>query len=170
MTQQAKVASQERTPARDAEVPPKMVWIPGGTFRMGPDHHYPEEAPAHRVRVDGFWIDRTPVTNGEFRMFVKATGHVTALRELEDRVHGAAGARHLKGLGGAVHPLRVRKFFDLRADPYERADVTSNIYYDWLLNHSYIIYGAQAGAARFLETSGVSSGPATCFVHDRPGD
>ena len=35
-----------------------MVWIPGGTFRMGSDRHYPEEAPVHRVTVDGFWIDR----------------------------------------------------------------------------------------------------------------
>ena len=54
-----------------------MVWIPGGTFRMGSDHHYPEEAPAHRVSVDGFWLDRTPVTNKQFKAFVKATGHVT---------------------------------------------------------------------------------------------
>jgi formylglycine-generating enzyme len=54
-----------------------MVWIEGGTFRMGSDRHYPEEAPAHRVRVDGFWIDRTPVTNRQFREFVKATGYVT---------------------------------------------------------------------------------------------
>jgi sulfatase modifying factor 1 len=54
-----------------------MVWITGGTFRMGSDVHYPEEAPAHSVRVDGFWIDRTPVTNRQFREFVKATGYVT---------------------------------------------------------------------------------------------
>ena len=54
-----------------------MVWIPGGTFRMGSDHHYPEEAPVHRVTVDGFWIDRTPVTNRQFKAFVKATGHKT---------------------------------------------------------------------------------------------
>ena len=55
----------------------EMVWIPGGTFRMGSDKHYPEEAPAHRVTVDGFWIDRTPVTNRQFKEFVSATGHVT---------------------------------------------------------------------------------------------
>jgi formylglycine-generating enzyme len=54
-----------------------MVWIPGGTFRMGSDVHYPEEAPAHRVTVDGFWVDRTPVTNRQFKEFVRATGHVT---------------------------------------------------------------------------------------------
>lgn len=36
-----------------------MVWIPGGTFRMGSNDHYPQEAPVHRVTVDGFWIDRT---------------------------------------------------------------------------------------------------------------
>ncbi|WP_170849717.1 formylglycine-generating enzyme family protein [Tardiphaga sp. OK245] len=54
-----------------------MMWIPGGTFRMGSDHHYPEEAPSHRVTVDGFWIDKTPVTNRQFKQFMKATGYVT---------------------------------------------------------------------------------------------
>jgi len=54
-----------------------MVLISGGTFVMGSDKHYPEEAPAHRVSVSPFWIDRTPVTNREFRKFVNATGHVT---------------------------------------------------------------------------------------------
>jgi formylglycine-generating enzyme required for sulfatase activity len=54
-----------------------MVFVPGGTFRMGSDAHYPEEAPAHRVTVDAFWIDATPVTNRQFREFVRATGHVT---------------------------------------------------------------------------------------------
>ncbi len=56
---------------------PDMVWIPGGTFRMGSDKHYPEERPAHRVSVDGFWMDRAPVTNARFSRFVEATGHVT---------------------------------------------------------------------------------------------
>ena len=54
-----------------------MIWIPGGTFRMGSDEHYAEEAPVHPVTVDAFWIDRTPVTNREFRQFVRATGHAT---------------------------------------------------------------------------------------------
>jgi len=56
---------------------PNMVRIPEGTYRMGSDDHYPEEAPAHEVSVDGFWIDATPVTNAQFRRFVEATGHVT---------------------------------------------------------------------------------------------
>jgi formylglycine-generating enzyme len=60
-----------------AELRQGMVWIPGGTLCMGSDKHYPEEAPVHRVTVDGFWIDRTPVTNRQFRKFVNATGYVT---------------------------------------------------------------------------------------------
>jgi sulfatase modifying factor 1 len=56
---------------------PNMVWIPGGTFLMGSDEHYPEEAPAHKVSVAGFWIDRYTVTNRDFRLFVEATGHQT---------------------------------------------------------------------------------------------
>ncbi len=55
-----------------------MVWIPGGTFLMGSDSHYPEEAPAHEVTVDGFWMDRHTVTNDEFRKFVEATSYVTS--------------------------------------------------------------------------------------------
>jgi formylglycine-generating enzyme required for sulfatase activity len=44
---------------------------------MGSDRHYPDEAPVHSVTVDGFWIDRTPVTNAEFQQFVRATTYVT---------------------------------------------------------------------------------------------
>ena len=61
-----------------------MVLVPGGTFRMGSDQHYPEEAPAHRVTVDSFWIDRTPVTNRQFKQFVRATGHVTFAEQKPD--------------------------------------------------------------------------------------
>ena len=54
-----------------------MLWIPGGTFLMGSDKHYPEEAPAHKVSVGGFWMDRHTVTNRDFRLFVEATGYRT---------------------------------------------------------------------------------------------
>jgi formylglycine-generating enzyme len=64
-------------PAGSGPPHPDMVFIPGGAFRMGSDSHYPEEAPIHRVTVDGFWMDKTPVTNRQFRAFVEATGHVT---------------------------------------------------------------------------------------------
>lgn len=58
--------------------PPKhMVWVPGGTFLMGANDFYPEERPAHRVTVDGFWMDEHPVTNAEFLRFVKVTGYRT---------------------------------------------------------------------------------------------
>ena len=58
-------------------VEPDLIWIEGRTFTMGSDHHYPEEAPAHPVSVDGYWIERIPVTNRKFMEFVKATGHIT---------------------------------------------------------------------------------------------
>ena len=48
--------------------------------------------------------------------------------------------------------LRVPKIFNLRTDPYERADITSNTYYDWLLDHAFILVPAQALVAQFLST------------------
>ena len=69
---QAEAEAEQRPP--DAARTGAMVFIPGGTFRMGSDHHYPEEAPSHHVSVDSFWIDRTPVTNRQFKEFVKEAG------------------------------------------------------------------------------------------------
>ena len=54
-----------------------MAFISGGTFMMGSDRHYPEEAPAHRVSVGAFWMDTHTVTNAQFSRFVEETGHVT---------------------------------------------------------------------------------------------
>ncbi len=61
------------------EAPPGMVWIPSGEFSMGTDSElgWPDERPTHRVRVDGFWMDSTEITNAEFARFVEATGCVT---------------------------------------------------------------------------------------------
>ncbi len=61
-----------------------MVFIPGRTFTMGSNDHYPEEAPAHPVTVDGFWIAETPVTNRQFTLFVQATGYVTVAERAPD--------------------------------------------------------------------------------------
>jgi formylglycine-generating enzyme required for sulfatase activity len=54
-----------------------MVELPGGTFRMGSDRFYPEERPVREVSVEGFCIDRHPITVAEFRRFVRATGYIT---------------------------------------------------------------------------------------------
>lgn len=54
-----------------------MVRIPAGTFTMGSDRFYPEEAPLRRVFVDAYWIDEIPVTNRQFAAFVEATGYTT---------------------------------------------------------------------------------------------
>src|SRR5436190_161495 len=59
-----------------------MVWIPGGTFQMGSNDHYPEEAPAHPVTVEGFWMDQYTVTNAQFSRFVEHTNYVTLAERL----------------------------------------------------------------------------------------
>jgi formylglycine-generating enzyme required for sulfatase activity len=87
-----------------------MVWIPGGTFRMGSDTHYPDEAPAHDVTVAGFWIDRTQVTNAAFRRFVKATGYVTVAERLPDAVNYPGAKAEMLVPGSVVFkqpPARV---------------------------------------------------------------
>src|SRR5262249_5981169 len=66
--------------------PPGMVWVPGGEFTMGTDSDlgWPDEKPAHRVRVDGVWMDAAEVTNAQFRKFVEATGYVTTAEKPPD--------------------------------------------------------------------------------------
>src|SRR4030095_8235946 len=54
-----------------------MVWIPGGKFTMGANDGQSDEKPLHDVKVDGFWMDKTEVTNEQFARFVEATNYVT---------------------------------------------------------------------------------------------
>jgi formylglycine-generating enzyme required for sulfatase activity len=54
-----------------------MVWIPGGSFSMGSNNHYPEEAPTHVATVPSFWMDKFAITNRWFSLFVQDTGYVT---------------------------------------------------------------------------------------------
>lgn len=63
-----------------------MRWVPGGSFAMGSDRDYPEEAPSHRFEVEGFWIDECAVTNAEFARFVDQTGYVTTAEKPPDRL------------------------------------------------------------------------------------
>jgi len=63
-----------------------MVWVPAGTFMMGSGNKdaFRDEFPRHKVRLDGFWMDKTLVTNSEFSKFVRATGYVTTAEKKPD--------------------------------------------------------------------------------------
>jgi len=94
-----------------------MVWIPGGTYRMGSDKFYPEESPIHEVSVDGFWIDRYPVTNERFRRFVEATGHVTSAEIVPTREEYPNALPEMLYAGSLVfvkppHPVDLGNFYN----------------------------------------------------------
>ena len=83
---------------------------PGRHVPHGIGKHYPEEAPVHRVTVDGFWIDRTPVTNRQFKEFVRATGHVTFAEIPPDPKNYPGALPHMLYAGSLVftpprHPV-----------------------------------------------------------------
>jgi formylglycine-generating enzyme len=108
--------------AAPGPAPPGMAWIPGGEFSMGIEdpRGHPEGGmqsmddarPIHRVYVDGFWMDRTDVTNAEFARFVKATGYVT-VAERKPRAEDYPGALPENLVAGAIvftppdHPVEL---------------------------------------------------------------
>jgi formylglycine-generating enzyme len=92
---------------------PGMVRIPGGSFMMGSDRHYAEEAPVHRVSVDGFWIDRNPVTNEDFDVFVQETGYVT-VAERPVRAEDYPGAIPQLLAPGSIVFQKPHRFVDMR--------------------------------------------------------
>ncbi len=100
MSSQSQVFKSAAAPRADPLA--DMSFVPGGEFRMGSERHYPEEAPVHRVKVDGFWIDRAPVTNREFRKFVNATNYVT-FAEIAPKAEDYPGALpHMLKAGSLV--------------------------------------------------------------------
>ena len=133
-----------------------MIWIPGGTFPMGSDEHYPEEAPVHRVTVDGFWIDphagHQPRSS---RAFVQATGHVTSAETVArseglSRRPAADAERRLAGVHAAAasrRSARLEPMVDLRLRRQLAASLRAE---------------QQPQGAR-----GPSGGP--CRLHGRPG-
>ena len=90
----------------------ELVWIPGASFRMGSDDHYPEEAPAREVTVDGFHIDRHQVTNREFARFAREREYVTvAERPLDPAAFPGAPPQNL--VPGSLVFTRTRGPVDL---------------------------------------------------------
>ena len=68
----------------DRSLTNEMVWISAGTFVMGSEEGQPDEKPTHKVTVNGFWMDRTEVTNEQFERFVKAAHYVTIAERKPD--------------------------------------------------------------------------------------
>src|SRR5882672_3189194 len=104
------------TPAGSAPHP-GMLWIPGGTFRMGSQDFYPEERPVHEVSVDGFWMDCHEVTNEQFSNFVEATSYKTlAERPLNPADFPGAPAANLVPGSMVFHktsgPVDLRSYFN----------------------------------------------------------
>jgi sulfatase modifying factor 1 len=109
---EAKVAATRSGPAQTAPLRRNMTWIPGGVFRMGSDKHYPEEAPVHSVSVDGFWMDRTPVTNREFRKFVNTSGYIT-FAEITPDTRDYPGALPHMLKAGSLESLTARNMLQM---------------------------------------------------------
>ncbi|WP_157018879.1 arylsulfatase [Mesorhizobium xinjiangense] len=113
----------------------------------------------YKVHLDGY--NQLPYLTGEADesarnefFYFNDDGDIVALRYEnwkvvfeEQKVNGT-----LEIWANPFTPLRVPKLFDLRADPYERADVTSNTYYDWLMDHVFLLTPAQVEVARFFAT------------------
>ena len=113
----------------------------------------------YKVHIDGY--NFLPYFKGEEEkgprpgfIYFSDDGELTAIRYdnwklvfAEQRVQGT-----LKIWQEPLVPLRVPKFFNLRTDPFERADVTSNTYYDWMLDRVYLLYAAQSLVAQFMNT------------------
>jgi sulfatase modifying factor 1 len=91
----------------------RMTWIPGGAFWMGSNEHYLDEAPAHRVTVDGFWIDMFEVTNSQFARFSDETGYVTVAEQPLDQAD-FPGAPTENVVPGALVFTRASGPVDLR--------------------------------------------------------
>ena len=113
--QSANDSLRTKAPPPPGSAPEGMVWIPGGEFWMGAEE-FPDAQPWHRVSVDGFWMDKTEVTNDQFAKFVKATKYVT-LAERTPRAEDFPGAPPENLVAGSVvfsppdHPVTLNDHF-----------------------------------------------------------
>jgi len=115
ITQPAGDSPRIKVPPPSGPAPEGMVWIAGGEFWMGAEE-FPDAQPWHRVSVDGFWMDKTEVTNDQFAKFVKATKYVT-LAEKAPRAEDFPGAPPENLVAGSVvfappdHPVKLNDHF-----------------------------------------------------------
>lgn len=118
------------------ERPRGMVWIPGGTSKMGGDGNQPDEQPIHDVELDGFWMDATEVTVGEFKRFVDATGYKT-LAERKPKREEFAGQVSPEAIAAIKEEMLVpgsicfNPKFDTAAFPKGRRPTPDEIYLVW---------------------------------------
>ncbi len=113
----------------------------------------------YKVHLDGdnlvpYLTGQTPKSPRESFFYINDDQQLTGLRYdnwklvfMEQRAPGT-----LRVWSEPFTNLRVPKIFNLRTDPYERADITSNTYYDWLLDHAFQLVPAQAYVGQFLMT------------------
>jgi arylsulfatase A-like enzyme len=111
----------------------------------------------YKVHIDGF--NMLPYLMGEVNesprlnfFYISDDGDIMALRHgdwkavlMEQRAH------QLACWAEPFVPLRIPKMFNLRRDPFERADVDSNTYWDWVISHAYLIYGMQGIVAQQID-------------------
>jgi arylsulfatase len=147
------------------EIMAHMDWLPTLAAVAGaPDvkekllQGYSAGGKRFKVHLDGYNQLDLLLGNGpsqrEELFYFSDDGDLMALRYrdwkvvfLEQRVPGT-----LQVWAEPFVQLRVPKIFNLRRDPYERADITSNTYYDWVIDRAFAIYGAQAIVGQFLQT------------------
>jgi arylsulfatase A-like enzyme len=120
---------------------------------------YPVNGVNYKVYLDGY--NMVPYLTGQTEksprdsfIYINDDQQMTSLRYdnfkfvfMEQRAEGT-----LRVWAEPFTSLRVPKIFNLRTDPYERADITSNTYYDWLLDHAFMMVPAQAYVGQFIQT------------------
>jgi arylsulfatase A-like enzyme len=111
-----------------------------------------------KVHIDGF--DMLPYLSGEVDesprksfFYISDDGDILAIRHQDWKaVLMEQRAKTLQCWAEPFVPLRVPKIFNLRRDPFERADENSNTYWDWMISHAYLVYGMQALVAQQIES------------------